>query len=194
MLHRSARRIINTFHYTLIRTWDMDAREWLSNKQAVPFYGLLPTMEHLTKELLLEAIERMVQFYQEDQALLREELLCFRVMLHRAHRLSEADIELVVRRIDMYDPFLEEDPWVQEKVAEGEARGLAKGENRGELKAARDFVTNLVRRRFPDLAILAEVRVLQLEKPELLTLLFNQLVDAPDEQTARVILETFPNA
>lgn len=93
----------------------------------------------------------------------------------------------------MYDPLLEEDPWVQSLQEKSLAKGRVEGRVEGELKTARDFLTNLVRRRFPDLAILAEVRALQLEKPESLALLFDHILDAPDENTARVILETFPN-
>lgn len=135
----------------------------------------------------------MVHYYQDDQQLLREELLCFKVMLQRAQRLSETDMEIVLRRIHMYDPLLEEDPWVkslqQKSLAEGQAKGLAEGE----LRTARNFVTNAVRRRFPNLAILAEVRVLQLEQPADLQQLFDQILEAADENAARVILETYPH-
>lgn len=82
----------------------------------------------------------------------------------------------------MYDPLLEEDPWV--KSLQEKSRAEA------ELRTARNFVTNAVRRRFPDLAILAEVRVLQLEQPDDLQQLLYQILEATDENAARVILET----
>jgi len=191
MIHRSTQRIIDTFHYTLIRTWDMDAREWMSNEQAVPFYGLLPTMEHLSKELLLEGIDRMIQFYQDDQTLLREELLCFKVMLKRAQRLSEADMGIVLRRIDMYDPLLEEDPWVQGLQAKSKAEGKAEGLAEGRLRTLRDLLLISVRAHFPLLGELAERKAMQTEDADALNLLVVQLMAAKNEQTAREILEQF---
>ena len=197
LVERDDDEIIDIFYYSTLPLFKESAEKYIA-QGAVPMYGLLPVMQDTSDELLLKAIDAMVHYYGDKESLLRDELLCFRVLFKRAHRLPPAEMVRVERRLRMFDPLLENDPWVQEKLAEREARGLAKGEargeTRGELKAARDFVTNLVRRRFPDLAILAEVRALQLEKPESLTLLFNQLVDAPDEQTARVILETFPNS
>jgi predicted transposase YdaD len=92
----------------------------------------------------------------------------------------------------MFDPLLEEDPWVQEfgarKEAEGEAKGEARGEAKGELKSSRDIFINIVKTRFPALATSAEVRALQIDKPEELTLLLQRIVLAPDEQTARALL------
>lgn len=79
-------------------------------RHAVPFYGLLPVMEEISDELLLQAIDEMVQWYGGNQALLRDELLCFRVLLERAQHLPEAEILRVQRRIRMFDPLLEEDP------------------------------------------------------------------------------------
>lgn len=187
----SKQKVYDTFDYEIVRTWDMDAHEWISNPQAVPFYGLLPTMENLTKELLLEGIDRMIQFYQDDQQLLREELLCFKVMLQRAKRLSETDMEAVLRRIHMYDPLLEEDPWVkslqQKSLAEGQAKGLVEGR----LSSVRDLLLVFVQANFPHLTELAQTRAMQTDQWDVLNALFVQIIAAKNEQTAREILEQF---
>lgn len=46
------------------------------------------------------------------------------VLLARVHRLPEAEMLHAERRIRMFDPLLDNDPWVKEKLAEGETRGL----------------------------------------------------------------------
>jgi len=183
----SQQRVYDTFDYEIVRTWDMDAQEWISNPQAVPFYGLLPTMENLTKELLLEGIDRMIHYYQDDQQLLREELLCFKVMLQRAKRLSETDMETVLRRIHMYDPLLEEDPWVKSLQEKSLAKGLAEGR----LHSVRDLLLTFIQANFPRLTELAETRAMQTDQWDALNALFVQLMAAKDEQTAREILEQF---
>ena len=87
----------------------------------------------------------------------------------------------------MFDPLsLEEDPWFKEKVAEGEARG--------EIKAFRSMLLNIVRQRFPALSELAETKVAQINQPNMLNVLVLQIAMAPDEQTALNLLETDPPA
>ena len=61
----------------------------------------------------------------------------------------------------MYDPFLEEDPWVKEKVAEGMAKGEALGEACGELRQAQETVIRFVQRRFPTLGELVRAQMHQ---------------------------------
>ncbi len=126
-------------------------------------------------------IDDMVNYYADDETLKREELLCFKVMLQRAKRLPAPDLEIVLRRINMFDQLLEEDPWVQELQA--------KSRIEGELKALRNMLINAVRFRFSALTSLAEIRAIQMEKPESLELLFQQIMQAPDEDAARVALE-----
>jgi predicted transposase YdaD len=191
MIHRSKQKIIDTFDYTLLRTWDLDAREWINDPQAVPFYGMLPTMENLTKELLLEGIDRIIEHYQDDQKLLREELLCFKVMLQRAERLAEADMEIVLRRIEMYDPLLEEDPWIKELQKKSLAKGRTKGRTEGELKQARATVVRFIQRRFPMHSDLAQAKMLRAKDIEDINALMEQLWVADDEYAVRALLDHF---
>ena len=90
----------------------------------------------------------------------------------------------------MFDPLLENDPWVLEKVAEG----IAEGEARGELKALRSMLREVVRQRFPRLEDLAERIAREIEQPVPLNVLLVQLIAAQDEQTARSLLEHHPHA
>ena len=89
----------------------------------------------------------------------------------------------------MFDPLLEEDPWVmkvkERERLEGERRGVLEGE----LKSSRIILVKIVRKRFPSLAEVAEVRALQLDNPDLLVNLVEQVTVASGEQEARALLE-----
>ena len=88
----------------------------------------------------------------------------------------------------MFDSLLEEDPWVKEKVAEGEAKGMVKGA----LKEARKMLDLIVQKRYPTLIELAKARAIQSKQPSSLNALSEQLWDAADEQAARRLLEMTP--
>lgn len=96
----------------------------------------------------MDAIEDMLKYYAGDDDHLRDELLCFQVLLQRAKALPEADLDTVLRRLRMLDPLLEEDPWVQEYGKKQKARGEADGEVRG----VRQSIKMLVQMRFSQVA------------------------------------------
>ncbi len=170
-------------HYRTLPLAQQSAKTYVE-RGAVPMYGLLPVMQDTSDELLLKAIDEMVQWYGENESLLRDELLCFRVLLARAHRLPEQEMARVERRLRMFDPFLENDPWVKEKEARGEARG--------ELHQAREMIVRFVQRRFPALAELARTKMQHANQVVEVNALMEQLWFAPDEFAARALLETTP--
>jgi len=194
LLERKKGKEVLRFDYETLQLWTRDARLYMEQK-AVPLYGLLPTMQGTSEDLLLQALDEMIQYYKDNQELLRDELLCFRVMLTRAQRLPEAEIAHIARRIRMFDPLLEEDPWVKEKVAEGIAKGINEGIAKGiaeeKLRSAKSSLLAVVRTRFPALIELAETKAAQTEQSDALNVLFVQLVAAIDEQAARGMLEQF---
>src|SRR5215472_14379890 len=122
---KGSKEVLRFYYHTLYLP-NLDARLFV-DQGAVPVYGLLPAMGHRSDELLLQAIEEMVEYYGKDKDSLRDALLCFDVLLRRAKPLPPVQFERVNRRIRMFDQLLEEDPWVKEKVAEGVAKGDAKG-------------------------------------------------------------------
>ncbi len=183
------------FHYQTLYLPNLDARLGVS-QGAVPLYGLLSAMSQVSDELLLQTIEEMIEYYQQDDDLLRDELMCFAVLLRRAQPLPEAQFARVLRRIRMFDQLLEEDPWVKEKIAEGEAKGKAKGKAEGQAEgltygASKELV-RLVLGRYPALLHLAKARATKGETLEVLDALIEQLWAAPDEQAARTLLEAYP--
>ena len=73
--------------------------------------------------------------------------------------------------------------------AKGEARGIAKGKAKGEAKGLQTALITVVEKRFPPLAELAQTKVQRLNKPDALNLLLQGIAVAPDEDTARLLLE-----
>ena len=78
-----------------------------------------------------------------------------------------------------YDSLLESDPEFQQRMAESDVRGQQK------------LVLELVVDRFPALAEIAQQKIVRLTKQELLMQLNKQIALAPDENTARWVLNTF---
>ena len=78
-----------------------------------------------------------------------------------------------------YDSLLESDPEFQQRVAEARIEGQQK------------LVLELVVDRFPALAEIAQQKIARLTKQEMLMQLNKQIALAPDENTARWVLNTF---
>ncbi|MEO7018663.1 MAG: hypothetical protein ABI234_00745 [Ktedonobacteraceae bacterium] len=190
---RDADGEILSFRYRTVLLWKEDARHYI-NTQAVPFYGFLPAMDEITDDLLLHAIDDMVNYYRDDQQLLRDELLCFRVLLERAHRLPADEMLRVERRIHMFDPLLEESPWVKGKMAESKARGKTEGIAKGELQSTKRIILKIIQNRFPALSTAAEKRVEGMKQIKALDTLIDQLMQASSESEARTALKLPPDA
>ena len=77
---------------------------------------------------------------------------------------------------------------LEQGLEQGLAQGLKQGLVKGELQASRRMLVNVVKVRFPALAELAQQRTAQIDKPDALELLVQQISTAPDEQTAHWLL------
>lgn len=184
--------LILHFHYREMSLRALDASTFMQSRP-IPLYGLLPAMGGVNKNLLLEAIEDMVQYYEENTDLLRDELLCFLVLLNRAKPLSEEDMETVLRRIRMFDPLLEEDPWVQEYGGRRKAEGKTEGITEGKVEGIRQSVEMVVQTRFPDLLEVVMERVKLMHDPTVLQQILVAMSVAQDENRARRFLLALRN-
>ncbi len=81
----------------------------------------------------------------------------------------------------MFNDLFEDDPFIQQKKAEGRVEGLAEG-----LQTA---VVTVIKGRFPSLVPLAEQRVKHVNKPEVLNMLLLQVSRAEDENLTRWLLD-----
>lgn len=169
------------FYYREMSLRAIDAPAFIQTRP-IPLYGLLPAMGNVNLEILIGAIDDMVKYYQGDDDRVRDEFMCFNILLNRAKPLPEGEMEQVLRRIRMYDPLLEEDPWVQEY---GEKR-----EAEGEVKIMRQNIEMIVQIRFPDLHESVIERVRQLQDPIALQTILITLGLMPDDDQTRRYLQS----
>jgi hypothetical protein len=85
----------------------------------------------------------------------------------------------------MWDDLFEKDPKMRKIRRESEAKGRTEGLTEGLRKAS----IIAVRLRFPGLTELAQQKVAQINKPEKLNLLADQIEVAPDENAVRSLLD-----
>ncbi len=82
----------------------------------------------------------------------------------------------------MYDRLWSESPTIKKIRTESETQG--------EVRAAQRMLVNFVKLRFPALTELAQQRISQINKPDALDLLAQQIYTAPDEHMVRWLLST----
>lgn len=80
--------------------------------------------------------------------------------------------------MEYYDSLLDSDPYIQKKLADSKITTL------------QEVVLEAVEEQFPALVDQARKRVAEVKQPEVLHLLVKQIYKAPDEKTARWLLET----
>ncbi len=83
-----------------------------------------------------------------------------------------------------YDSLLDQDPYIQEQ----KALERALGRNEGRMQELQQMLLEVVEERFPSLSALAQQKVKQPLRPEVLRQMVKQMFAAPDEATARRIL------
>lgn len=197
------------FRYRIIALWTYQAQEYV-DKHLVGLYAFLPTMAGANYVLLSKALDEMKEWYKEQRRRLADHLLWFSTFLYRTTVVSHADKERLQRKMQDFESFLEENPFVQKKKEEGIEIGIEKGREQGreqgreegreegrkkgriegEIKASQMAVVTIVEGRFPDLVELAQKRVTNINKIDALALMIRMVSTAPDEATARFILNT----
>jgi hypothetical protein len=192
-----------TFHFRVLPLWRFDARTYFA-KRVLCMFALLPAMQGVTRDMLLQALDLMVQYYrdQQDENGLREEFLCFGILLRRAAILSPAEIEEVTQKMALYDPFIMEDPHfggiikqkAEEAAKEAAKEAWAKGETEGKIEgksealaALRNTVLASVEERFPELTGSLKQAAWP-ESVEEMGLLAMKLATAPDAEAVLHLL------
>jgi hypothetical protein len=192
------------FHFRTMCLWKLSASTYV-REHIIGMYALLPTMQDASQDLLLQSIEEMITYYAGDNTQLAQQLKWLGVLLRRSELVPVKDKAVVQERLNMWNNLLDEDPYLQSRIAQaaekaaekaakqglqqglqqGLEKGRAEGEAEGALNASRQLVLELVEARFPGLKSFAEQRVLKMRKPESLRRLIGQIAVAPDEETAR---------
>ncbi|MGH2497840.1 MAG: hypothetical protein ACRDIV_24320, partial [Ktedonobacteraceae bacterium] len=187
---------ILTFHFRVLPLWQLKAEQYF-NKHAVVMYALLPTMEGADAPLLHKAIDEMVKYYQGDDTKLAQEFRWMGIVIRKVKTLPRADKREIQERLNMWDDLMEKDPKMRKIRKESEARGrteglkegVEKGLKEGLAEGLRKAIITAVRLRFPDLTELAQERIAQVNKPEKLNILVDQIAIAPDENMVRLLLD-----
>ncbi|MBV9231811.1 MAG: hypothetical protein JOZ18_21055 [Chloroflexi bacterium] len=180
-----------TFHFLVIGLLTLDARQFVQ-KHAISIYPLLPAMDNADAQLLLQVIDEMVECYQDNEAKLERHLLWFSIFLRRTDTVSPPDKLKVRERLNTFERLLEEDEWVQRQRKLGEEKGREKGREEGRVLSSQQTLVDVVSWRYPSLVALAQQRAAQLTQIDTLSEVIRLLVLAPDEETARFILNTLP--
>ena len=158
-------------------------------------------MSGATYEVLSQALDEMKEWYKDQAKRFSTHLLWFTTFLDRTDTVTPEDKVKVKQKMNSLEGILNENPFVQQREAEGFARGEAEGEARGfargeaegraegEARGLRLAVVAVVEGRFPALAELAQQRVAHVQKPDALTIALKGVATAPDEAAARWILD-----
>jgi flagellar biosynthesis/type III secretory pathway protein FliH len=138
---------------------------------------------------------------QGNDTKLAQELRWMGIVVRRVKTMSREDKREIQERLNMWDDLMEKDPKMRKIRKESEAKGRTEGRTEGIkegieegikeglAEGLRNAIVTTIRVRFPDLTEQAQQTVAQINKPEKLNLLVGQIVIAPDEDAARLLLD-----
>jgi hypothetical protein len=176
-------------NYEVIRWWEMDGTT-IVDKHATHLYTLLPATKKPKVDLLRKALQEMTQVYKRHE--LGYRLMWFYRILRRTDTMPEEDKLIIEKELKMqfnYEELIQDDPVVQNLLAERELRGKTEGKAEGEIKATKESILSLLTARFSSaLAAQAEPVITPIENAETLKMLFQLLLRVPDEQAVRAAL------
>jgi len=101
------------------------------------------------------------------------------------------DKQEVEDHLHQFDSLLDTDPYIQEQKALERSLGRNEGIYEGRVQELQQMLIEVVEERFPSLVGLARQRAKQTVRPEGLRQLVKLIYKAPDEATARWLLNTF---
>ncbi|MBV9688912.1 MAG: hypothetical protein JO202_04290, partial [Ktedonobacteraceae bacterium] len=131
---------------------------------------------------LVQAIEAMESRYQRGPILTRH-VWRFQIILRRSKTLTEQEKQIVEDKMQSYDSLLDSDPEIQAREAKVAAQAAAQTT----VRVKQEAILLIVKTRFPDLVELAKQRTVHLT-PDQLDIITQQIVIAPNEDTARSAL------
>lgn len=144
-------------------------------------------MQGVNSELISQAMDELAKVCH-DAGVLSERFLWMRVLLERTETIDAKEKIEIERRLAMYESLLENSLLIKQIKSRSEEKGKKEGIRAGELKANRQLAIDVVKARFPHLVEIATQRVRKMRNVEVLRQLTVQVAAAPDEATARKIL------
>ncbi|MBO0796645.1 MAG: hypothetical protein J2P36_37650, partial [Ktedonobacteraceae bacterium] len=93
------------FRFHMIALWQQEAQNYLVGHH-VSMYPLLPVMHGVNASLLFQAIEEMLEYYQNDQVQLAHQLKWLSVLLRRSKTIMLEEKEEVLERVNIWDELV----------------------------------------------------------------------------------------
>jgi hypothetical protein len=201
LIEVSGKQEILIFQYQVIEMWTLDARYYV-REHILCMYDFLPIMEHASLDVLIEVINDMIQYHQEDRESdikFAHRLLWFRTFLERSTTIGPEDKKKVEERLNNFDHLLEENSFVRKQRAlaweegkvVGEARGEARGEEKGQIEVSQQILLRILRDRYPALVPNLQPRIENTKQAEKLLEAIERIINIFDEQKTEDILNTF---
>ncbi len=144
----------------------------------------------LDANMLLQAIDELIEYCKGNDSKLARRLLWLNVFLKRAETLPLIEKTQVKERLDMFDELLEQDEFVQKQRARGRQEGRAEGRAEGQIEAFQMILVDIVKNKFPSLEELAQKQVAQIRQVDALREVIKIVNGVNDENVARVILNS----
>jgi hypothetical protein len=125
------------------------------------------------------------EHYRGQESVLRDQFIWMRVFLKRTETIPDEEKQKIEEVLTMLglEQLWDESPLVQAERAKAEAKGKAEG-----LEVSRSIALTAVNLRFPRLMDLAQRKLSTIMQLSELRVLVEQIIAAPDEQTARELL------
>lgn len=167
------------FRFRTLPLFTLEAERYIQ-EHITCMYPLLPAMQGANAEMIAQAMTELATLYREDEVSLSQQFVWMELLLERTTTTSEEEKRKIQEKLKMYDPLWDEHPKVK-KIRE-------ESKHEGETKALQKAIVTVVKARFPMLEQLAREKAAQIDNPDVLTYLIEQISDAPDETVARHIL------
>ena len=168
-----------TFHFLILPLFLQEAEHYV-REHIVSMYPLLPTMRGTNHVMIKQVIKELEELYRDDEVTLSQQYVWMKLLLDRTETIDSPEKARIQEELKMYDRLWTENPEVQKTRAEGKAEG--------EIQALQRAVVTVVKARFPALAELAQQKVAEINKPDVLNFLLEQISIEPDEAAVRALL------
>jgi hypothetical protein len=172
---KSGSKNIITFEFEKLPFFLQEA-EYYVREHITSMYPVLPTMKGSNHVLMKQAMDELAALYQEDVVSLAQQFVWMELLLERTETIAPPEKAEIQKELKMYDPLWENHPKVKKIRTESE------------VKALQSAVVTIVKARFPALAELAQQKVAQINTPEVLNYLLEQIAAEPDEAVVRALL------
>jgi len=176
-----------TFLFKTLPLFRLDAEEIVRQHQAC-LYPLLPTMKNVDANLIAQVMQELIELYRDDETTLAQQYVWIQILLERTTTITAVKKEEIKARLTMFEQLFDESPMIQKMREQSRMQGLEQGLEQGLQHA----LVNVIRTKYPDLAELAQQQASHFDKPDVLDLLIQQVVTAPNASAARKLLELGP--